>query len=253
MKTKICRDCKTAKPLEQFSPSKKNRDGRTSYCRECMQVRSRASYRKRMGERGRSVREPLVIPEGQRRCPDCKEIKPLDAFSRNRGDAHGRGNYCKPCHNARSAETRERLYGGGREYHLRARYGIGQADVDVMLEAQGHKCAVCKKADPEHVDHDHATGKVRGMLCFNCNQALGNARDDIGVLRELIGYLYRAAGARHRILAEELRFDESAGLEYQPIRHGPPAPDPSSPLELVFARYIAASRPHHAGSEPVHR
>jgi Recombination endonuclease VII len=54
-----------------------------------------------------------------------------------------------------------------------------------MLAAQGGVCAVCEKPDPEHVDHDHETGVVRGMLCFNCNQALGNARDDVEVLRRL--------------------------------------------------------------------
>jgi Recombination endonuclease VII len=54
-----------------------------------------------------------------------------------------------------------------------------------MLAAQGGVCAVCEKPDPEHFDHDHETGVVRGMLCFNCNQALGNARDDVEVLRRL--------------------------------------------------------------------
>jgi hypothetical protein len=47
--TKICRDCQVEKPLEDFPPSKKNRDGRVSYCRPCMNVRSMASrYRTRL-------------------------------------------------------------------------------------------------------------------------------------------------------------------------------------------------------------
>lgn len=58
-----------------------------------------------------------------------------------------------------------------------------------MLAAQDHKCAGCGKPDPEHVDHDHKTGAVRGMLCFNCNQALGNVRDSIAVLGRLQTYL----------------------------------------------------------------
>jgi hypothetical protein len=57
-----------------------------------------------------------------------------------------------------------------------------------MIEGQGGTCAVCS-GKPEHVDHDHDTGQVRGILCFNCNQALGNARDDTKVLRGLARYL----------------------------------------------------------------
>jgi hypothetical protein len=83
-----------------------------------------------------------------------------------------------------------RLYGSTREYHLRRRYGITGADFDAMVEVQGGTCAVCDQK-PEHVDHDHKTGKVRGILCFNCNQALGNVRDDPAVLQELINYLRR--------------------------------------------------------------
>ena len=57
-----------------------------------------------------------------------------------------------------------------------------------------------ERKQSEHVDHDHMTGEVRGVLCFNCNQALGNARDDIVVLQGLIDYLnrYRLALLRRR-------------------------------------------------------
>jgi hypothetical protein len=58
-----------------------------------------------------------------------------------------------------------------------------------MLAEQDGKCAVCEKPSPEHVDHDHQTGVVRGMLCFNCNQALGNVRDSLEVLSRLSMYL----------------------------------------------------------------
>jgi Recombination endonuclease VII len=112
--------------------------------------------------------------------------------------------YCKPCHTAKGKETYTRLYGSTREYHLRRRYGIGQADVDRMLVEQEDKCAGCDKPDPEHVDHDHATGLVRGMLCFNCNQALGNVRDSVPVLDRLAAYL-----VKHRFLALGATLTES--------------------------------------------
>jgi hypothetical protein len=57
-----------------------------------------------------------------------------------------------------------------------------------MIEAQGGTCAVCP-GEAQHVDHDHETGLVRGILCFNCNQALGIARDVPKTLRALAAYL----------------------------------------------------------------
>jgi hypothetical protein len=63
-----------------------------------------------------------------------------------------------------------------------------------MLAEQEGCCAVCGKPAPEHVDHDHRTDEVRGMLCFNCNQALGNVRDSVAVLEKLQDYLLAASG-----------------------------------------------------------
>jgi hypothetical protein len=118
-------------------------------------------------------------------------MKLLSDFPRNKSGHKGYGGYCKPCHNIKGRETYMRLYGSTREYHLRRRYGIGQAEVDAMIEAQGGLCAACKTDKPKHVDHDHKTGRVRGVLCFLCNQALGNVRDEIPRLCGLIDYLYR--------------------------------------------------------------
>lgn len=67
-----------------------------------------------------------------------------------------------------------------------------------MLHAQDGKCAICKTAswDKEHkkfrrlvVDHDHKTGKVRGLLCANCNLVLGHAKDSVQLLAASIAYL----------------------------------------------------------------
>ena len=139
------------------------------------------------------MREPREVPEDNKWCPDCESIKPFAEFCKNINGKFGLATYCKNCHNARTRESRERIHGGGREYHLRRRYGIGQAEVEQMLAEQGGVCAVCDKPDPEHVDHSHKTGEVRGMLCFNCNQALGNVRDSLAVLERLQGYLLAAA------------------------------------------------------------
>jgi hypothetical protein len=155
---------------------------------------------------GRAIRARRQVPAGHRWCPDCQSIKPLEEFPRNRSGSGGYGGYCKPCHNAKGKATYVRLYGSTREYHLRRRYGIGVADFDAMVEAQGGTCATCP-GDPEHVDHDHETGLVRGILCFNCNQALGNVRDNVTVLRSLASYL-----VQHR-LGVQRRTTDSTWLE----------------------------------------
>jgi hypothetical protein len=77
-----------------------------------------------------------------------------------------------------------------------AQYGLTVGDYDVMLAAQGGGCAICGRAAHNgndtrklHVDHDHETGRVRGILCANCNRILGLAGDDTGILRKAADYL----------------------------------------------------------------
>ncbi|WP_255725599.1 endonuclease VII domain-containing protein [Blastococcus sp. KM273129] len=58
------------------------------------------------------------------------------------------------------------------------RHGTTAPEADLMLESQGGVCAICRTASPTHVEHDHATGAVRALLCFTCNGGLGQFRDD---------------------------------------------------------------------------
>ncbi|MFG1803525.1 endonuclease VII domain-containing protein [Micromonospora carbonacea] len=185
-----CRDCGAWKALDDFCANSKRPSGRGSYCKACFNVRSRASYAKRLKEtRGREVKQLPQVPDGHRFCPDCGTAKPVTDFPRNRSDSTGYASYCKPCHNARTRETKQRLYGGSREYHLRQRYGVGQKEFDELLAEQGGVCAICGGADPQHLDHDHRTGWVRGILCFNCNGGLGQFRDSPTRLARAITYL----------------------------------------------------------------
>lgn len=71
-------------------------------------------------------------------------------------------------------------------------YGLTKAELGVLL-AQHARCAICQAVDwgvkGPQVDHDHATGRVRGVLCNNCNNGLGRFKDDPGLLRAAIVYL----------------------------------------------------------------
>jgi hypothetical protein len=79
---------------------------------------------------------------------------------------------------------------------LRGRYGITAEDADAMLGAQGGLCAICRAAPAAHVDHDHETGAVRALLCFNCNGGLGQFKDDPRVLRAAADYVEEHRGRR---------------------------------------------------------
>lgn len=96
---------------------------------------------------------------------------------------------------------------------FRKKYGIGFAEYEKLLEQQNGVCACCGRGETKiqngavrllSVDHDHTTGDVRGLLCGNCNMAIGYAGDDIEILRKAIAYLERhAASAAHKFAGGE--------------------------------------------------
>jgi hypothetical protein len=115
-------------------------------------------------------------------------VLPLGDFVRTVQSKSGFSSYCKPCHNKRSRASREKV-GGSRTYHLTRRYGMTAAEAEFMLGKQNGLCAICRVAPAAHVDHDHETGAVRALLCFNCNGGLGQFRDHPAVLRAAAEYV----------------------------------------------------------------
>lgn len=224
-----CPDCGEVKALDAFPRSAARKNGRGLYCSPCFALRYRKHRERKAAKEGRTIRVQEPVPNGFARCPDCQEIKPLDEFPRNRATSTGRGNYCKPCHNVRGRENRIRNHGSTREYHLRRRYGITGAEVDAMIEAQGGVCAICQEREPKHVDHDHMTGTVRGVLCFCCNQGLGNFRDRQDILRAAIDYLERTTWNRHRVCTGVYRLTS-------PRPAAAPSPSSSELQRLISSR-----------------
>ena len=82
-----------------------------------------------------------------------------------------------------------------KDKRLQRKFGITLEQYKVMLEAQGSACAICKGESSGkggfHVDHDHSSGKVRGLLCYRCNIVLGMMAESPDRLRAAAEYLER--------------------------------------------------------------
>jgi hypothetical protein len=171
----------------------------------------------------------LFGQEPRKFCRICKSEKPLSDFYRLKGGRDGHRNDCKACNlaaraakyrenprpaieralrwqreNAERHQVRQREYAesgkkkvSDRKSHLKRKYGLSLEQYDAMLAAQGGVCAICHQPRPEertlHVDHDHATGAIRGLLCFTCNNALGDFRDSAELFHAAADYLDRDA------------------------------------------------------------
>lgn len=93
------------------------------------------------------------------------------------------------------AENKAKNHGSVRSYHLQRRYGLTEAEVETIAEGQGWLCLICLHRRDLHVDHDHASGDYRGLLCFRCNGGLGQFRDDTATMRRGVDYLEGRLGA----------------------------------------------------------
>jgi len=86
----------------------------------------------------------------------------------------------------------------GRKHHLRRKYGITIEKYAEMLRLQDGRCAICKTDNPGkgkrhfHVDHDHLSGKVRGLLCVKCNMGIGSFDDDVMLMHMAAAYVSEA-------------------------------------------------------------
>ncbi|TLS45516.1 recombination endonuclease VII [Streptomyces montanus] len=158
---KRCVRCGEDKPRTAFARKRSNLDGLQRHCQDCA-----TNYHCRAPE------PPVLgpddnVPEGHKRCRSCGEVKPHSEWHRKSSAADGLAGRCKACRAAVAPAQ-----------HLRRKYGLTVAERDEMIASQMGLCAICLEAPAVHVDHCHETGRVRGVLCFNCNSGLGLLRDD---------------------------------------------------------------------------
>lgn len=127
-------------------------------------------------------RPVLAIPdaEGCLTCNRCSHHGPVAEFMKDPKSAHGYRRTCSRCLN------------------LKRLYGITSVEFRAMLEAQGGVCAICKQPHtPDRsgwtkhlcVDHDHATGAIRGLLCQTCNVMLAAIESDLTRAESAVAYL----------------------------------------------------------------
>lgn len=148
----------------------------------------------------------LFIGPDSRECGTCHEVKPYEEFT-PRGFKNGVRLYkstCKACAAARmrkwAKDNSERHTKTRHEWNLKNLYGVSAEWYQQKLKEQDGKCGICRKEqETRHgvngtpfrlaVDHCHTTGRVRGLLCNDCNRAIGLLKDDPQLLVRAIEYL----------------------------------------------------------------
>lgn len=167
---KVCSQCKQTKKGAEFYVNRNKKDGFNDQCREChrrLQALSRQSNRDRHARRA-------ADPAACKRCPCCAREKPETEFGVLRSRPDGLYPYCKECQ---------------RDRKLKYDYGLTAAQKEAMAAAQKGRCTLCLWETELVVDHCHRTGRVRGLLCGECNKGLGFLRDDPEVARRAAAYL----------------------------------------------------------------
>jgi hypothetical protein len=114
------------------------------------------------------------------RCSCCGELKDKteDNFHVSKKSKFGFRRMCKECHKVAQ-----------RKRHLSNRYDLTVDEYDKMIDDQNGKCLICGNAYKLYVDHDHSTGKVRGLLCDGCNRGIGFLQESKTNLLNSIKYL----------------------------------------------------------------
>lgn len=163
------------------------------FCDACLEARLPAWQR----ARNRPLKAPgvkmKVAPPGMRWCPHCLDYLPLGAFN-----LRGRkpSTYCSACASEISHSR-----------NLATSFGLTVVDYEALMVLQADRCAICLSRPVRvrlAVDHSHASGEIRGLLCKRCNhKLLGAALDRPWVLRRAAAYL-EAPPARTRLPLETL-------------------------------------------------
>lgn len=142
-------------------------------------------------------------------CTNCKKSYDSNNFYKQKSLKDGLTTQCKLCFSIRSKEYRnrkpeilqnwriknkEKFREYNTFYKLQNKFNLSKEDYHKMLEKQNYVCKICKNIQIKSkavlcVDHDHKTGKIRGLLCDLCNKGLGFFKDDCNLLKNAVEYI----------------------------------------------------------------
>ena len=183
---KACSRCSVVKPLADYHRERSHSDGMASHCKECQRARDRER------NSGPVRRDAGVARINEWREQNPEKVKSAKRLWRERNPV------------VYSAITKR----ARRKYWLRSEYGLTEAEYGAMLLEQGGVCAICQRPERSAlhgggarlaVDHYHATGSVRGLLCGSCNRALGAFEDSAALLEKAIDYLRKHERAETKV------------------------------------------------------
>lgn len=144
-----------------------------------------------------SIEQRSLYAQELKQCSDCKEILPFAAFNqRIEGGKEYCTAKCKTCAHLHYMKRRHLIREHNRQYNL----GVPVGTYNFLIAEFGAQCSMCGTKDPGgqgqkngqfHIDHDHESGRVRGLLCNNCNVGIGMLQHSAKLLLAGIEYLAR--------------------------------------------------------------
>ena|SRR6218665_46979 len=179
----ICSKCDIDKDLRYFELRKDTSQYRTQ-CRSCSK-----GYKNLI--RDINHLSDTLLERGLKKCSKCSEVKEVREYNKDKHTRTGYTSLCKLCIKEKSKKDKFL----NKKSRLKNLYNTTPEVVNLMLGEQNGSCAICKEdiTEKNHIDHCHTTGKLRGILCRNCNIGLGHFKDNIDYLGSAINYLRKHA------------------------------------------------------------
>ncbi len=190
---KKCIGCREIKALQEFAEDKSRPDGHEYYCRDCRKEYQLKKHAKK------------ILQRGTKQCMSCRKVKAFSEFFENHSTRDNIDIYCKQCRTIsiqakkqekeKSREQSDLRISKRRARKLRSLYGITEEECRSLYNQQQGLCAICGRPERKSlskmlcVDHNHLTGKVRGLLCSSCNSGLGHFEENMDYLNHAIEYL----------------------------------------------------------------
>lgn len=175
---RICKRCLQDKPISSYYRDARFADLLDVQCSDCRKARVKR-WRDAHPERAKAIALKSRI-----RNPEAYRARARRWFLANH-EKH-------LAYSARRRKEKPRLVVSGK---LKAMHGITLEQYEAIAASQNHACAICGTPQAEQkrkmaVDHHHGTGRIRGLLCHNCNVGIGNLKDSKQILTKALNYIH---------------------------------------------------------------